>query len=146
MAYAAYQANGYNDFTRDVSLHLQHGYVVSTPTGFGMARPIDSSWRDDVARQADITQSDPSGDTWFIWMVAGDLAEVMSFLPSPKMWLAFARHGLPRWVEAERILRHEIARQFRSSQRIAAFASSKPEKLSDADEDDEGTSARRADD
>jgi hypothetical protein len=129
LAYAAYQAAGHGDFLDDLSLHLQHGYVVSTPTGFGMARPIDSSWRGDNERLADIRQSDAGGDAWFIWMVAGDLAEVMEFLPSRKKWLAFARRGLPRWVKTEKILRYEVARQFRSRERAGTRESPSAEEL-----------------
>jgi hypothetical protein len=110
----AFGEAGFSDeFTPDLWRHLQHGYVVSTPKAFAMARPVWSHW--DADRLADIEQTDEGGDCWYIWALSGDLVEAAQWLPSPKKWLAFARRGSPRLVKWE-TFSHAITRQFSSHQ------------------------------
>lgn len=109
-----FSGSGFSDeFTPDLWLHLQHGYVISTPRAFAMARPVWSHWS--AQELGDIARVDPDGDCWFIWALSGDLAEAARWLPGPKKFLAFARRGQPRLVHWEK-LSHAITRQFSSHQ------------------------------
>lgn len=105
---------GFGDrFVPDLWLHLTHGYVVSTPDAFAMARPVWSHWGS--AEMADITLTAPEGDCWHIWALSGDLGEAVRWLPCSKKWLAFARRGHPKLVQWDTI-RHAITRQFSRNQ------------------------------
>lgn len=59
--------------------HYHHGIVISTPELFVMARPVCSTWNS--GQMADITQSDPSGDCWYVWLACGSMAHVMDLAP-----------------------------------------------------------------
>jgi hypothetical protein len=113
-----FDGRGYGDqFVPDLWLHFQHGYVVSTPKAFAMARPVWSHWTSE--EMSDITRTDPDGDCWFIWALSGDLGEAAWWLPHSKKWLAFARRGHPRLVKWE-TLSHAITRQFSRNPRTGS--------------------------
>lgn len=89
-------------FHLDHWLHLMHGYVVSTPSLFAMFRPVWRNWP--AERLLDPSQSDPDGDTWWVWLVAGDPAMLFEAVPAKK-WVAFERFNSPRVWSYERIRR-----------------------------------------
>lgn len=87
-------------FHEDLWYHLQHGFVWASPGAFAMIRPVGADWsREDLLSPWLI---DPAGDCWLVWLLAGDAAEAISKLPSPKKWLAFERSGWLYTVDAER--------------------------------------------
>lgn len=88
-------------FAADLELHLRHGYVVSTPQAFAMARPVWSGWA--TADLLNPYVSDPKGDCWWIWCLAGDLGIVVRWLPWPTEWLGFERRNVPRLVKWDRL-------------------------------------------
>lgn len=89
-------------FEHDLFLHLMHGYVVSSPTLFAMFRPVRSAWN--MEQLLDPSQTDPDGDAWWLWLVAGDPAPLFDGFP-PKKLVAFERRNSPRFVAYERIRR-----------------------------------------
>lgn len=92
-------------FAADVATHLMVGVVISTPDYYLMARPVGSDWSED--RMLDPWQTDPAGDCWFIWAVAGDWPRAATDgLTScgRKPFLCFHRRGVIRLVETGRVI------------------------------------------
>jgi hypothetical protein len=87
----------------DVMLHVQCGYVVSTPSAFALARPVWSYWPHEQMQKPWITA--PAGDCWWIWLLCGDATEAIGWLPEIKPFIGFERQNQPRIVRAERFLR-----------------------------------------
>ena len=90
-------------FEEDLFLHLTLGHVVSTPTLFAMFRPVHRDWP--LHRLRNPMDSDPAGDCWWIWLAAGDLAQLFAFPASPKKWVAFERANSPRFWSYDRLRR-----------------------------------------
>lgn len=87
-------------FVADLEMHLQHGYVVSTPDCFAMARPV---WRDWAYRHlANPEMTAPGGDCWWIWILAGDMKTALWWLPEKKPWIGYERKNEPRFFSADR--------------------------------------------
>lgn len=82
-------------FAEDLQLHLHHGYVVSTPTTFAMARPVGRHWS--YKSLADPSMVDPQGNCWWIWMLSGELREALSWLPDQREWIGYERKNVPRF-------------------------------------------------
>lgn len=88
-------------FAMDLDLHLQCGYVFSTPEVFVMGRP--------VRKGAEYVQlTDPAFifdrvDCWWVYLAAGDLGQMMRFLPYELPWFGWERDNKPRYWRAERI-------------------------------------------
>ncbi len=110
-------------FHEDFWLHLMHGHVVSTPEVFGLLRPVRSDWTAD--RLLDPSQVDKAGDTWWLWLAAGDVGRLFHWFPAKK-WVAYERRNSPRFVEYERIrrlCRPRVGAGFVSPERAAGAAS-----------------------
>lgn len=102
------------DFWSDLHQHLIHGHVFSGPTMFLMVFPV---WIDRVTLPVLIRDADPEGDTWFVWLLCGDLHEALRTLErhskdiectstARKKHIAFARRGVVRVWPVDRLLRH----------------------------------------
>lgn len=65
-------------FRQDLEFYLINGWVVSTPSVFVMARPVQSG-----ATQLEITGQRifTETDAWLIYLLAGDMAEAWRYLP-----------------------------------------------------------------
>jgi len=89
-AWAAYrESDSPRDFWADVNQHLLHGYVLSFPQLFAMARPVR---RDAEERWlACIPHPFVNPDTWLVWSAAGHLDLLLSLLPYDLPYLAFHR-------------------------------------------------------
>lgn len=126
-------------FTGALLLHLHHGYVYSSPTAFAMARPVALSWTPEEL--STVAKTDPDGDAWFVWAVAGDMREALSKLPFPKKWLAFCRRGSPRIhrLELARLIDHEDTQQLSGSKRATRGAKSISATVQHANEDHESS-------
>ena len=95
---------------------LLHGWVVSTPQFFVMARPVDSA-----AQPACIVNPwhrfpPEACDTWHIYLAAGDLRAALAWLPHPLPKIAFERRNILRYYRLES-LAQLIARRHVSSAR-----------------------------
>lgn len=98
------------DWQDDLRQHLDHGWVYSSPTAFGMARIVDRTWDDEDLM--DCSQWLDPGDLtdpdlmWYYTRVAGNVAEVLSRLPFPLSWAGYHR------IKGENtiVYRHDFAR------------------------------------
>lgn len=79
-AYATYISNNADrelTWTESLDLHFQRGAVISTPSAFVIARPVDSAWPDEL-------HPDPfhiasrSSPTWHVWAAAGKLSALLA--------------------------------------------------------------------
>lgn len=76
-------------FVQDLALYLRHGYVVTFPDLFGMARPV----RRDAPRAKieDPTCPFADPDTWHVSLAIGPLQRLVHALPFPLQWICFRR-------------------------------------------------------
>jgi hypothetical protein len=91
-----------NTFEHDLFQHLLYGCVISTPGLFAMVRPVRLHWPIETLR--DITAVAEDGDVWWIYLAAGDVAQLFDLLPVKK-WVAFERENRPRLYEYNRLRR-----------------------------------------
>lgn len=79
------------DFAEDLFEYLRNGYVISTPTAFGLFRPIE--WNGKRG--------------WFVRYAIGNLAECITHFPCPLDFIAFCRNndGVLRICEWESFMR-----------------------------------------
>ncbi len=83
-------------FTEDIEAHFLHGWVISTPELFLMARPVRSDWSDDVVLNPFRLSDSP--DMWHVWLAAGDWRQAFRLAPFPLPWVSIERkHQLKRY-------------------------------------------------
>jgi hypothetical protein len=93
-AASLYDGDKPGEFERGLFDHFQHGYVVSTPDAFALARRVNHDWPTEWLRDSTRTAAD--GDCWFIWLLAGKLRSAARWLPFPLPWTGYERRdGLP---------------------------------------------------
>lgn len=99
----------FRTFDEDLRLHLAHGYVVSTPRVFVMARAVESKGADSM-----IVDPAMNGwlfpDCWHVHILAGDMAEALSFMPFELPLVSFQRKNVLRFwplASIKRLTRHE---------------------------------------
>ena len=80
------------DFRRDLMHHLDHGWVYSSPSAFGLARVVCHDWADEDFLDPEIYCLPEEGDCWYFTRVTGNVAEVLSRLPFPLERCAWHRH------------------------------------------------------
>lgn len=81
-------------FKEDLEAHLLHGWVVSTPTAFAMGRIVDCK-----AELADLVNpwvTFELGDTWLIYLTAGNLREALGLLPFDLPYIAWEKRNVLR--------------------------------------------------
>lgn len=71
--------------------HLQKGYVFNTPELFIMARRVLLAWDED--RLLDPWDHAPHGNSWHIWLYAGDIKAIAKLIPYPLPYITFHRAG-----------------------------------------------------
>lgn len=118
---------GGRSFEQDLALHVQHGYVWSSPRAIVMARLVHSSWP--FADFADLTRTAPESDadTWFVYLAAGDLAEFFRVMPFAKDFVCFYRRRSPRFHLLEPLQRRCLS--ISSSRNRPALAVTSPANL-----------------
>ena len=92
-------------FEEVLEAHGQTGFIHSTPDVFVMARRGHSDWNLDEFSDPYATST--TGDTWHVWLLAGDFRAAMAFLPEPLPFVSFHRHGKLRILtldQARRLL------------------------------------------
>lgn len=74
-----------------------HGYVLSTPETFVMARPVCS--RDPVEMIVDpwVTYSRGDCDAWLIYLAAGNLRPALEWFPFELPLIGWERKNSLRW-------------------------------------------------
>jgi len=77
-------------FVEVLETHLLTGYVFATPEIFLMGRRVDSRRE---GMMADFRATDPEGDCWHVWLLAGDFSKAMRFLPFELPYVSFHRRG-----------------------------------------------------
>jgi len=99
-------------FEWDLMLHLERGFVFSTPEYFVMGRPVNSR-----AAVADILNPAVNWgrgecDCWHVWLCvcnSGGLARIKELVPWPLNWVSFERDGeLKLWVLEQAMRATEI--------------------------------------
>lgn len=92
-------------FHEDLYLHYKHGYVVSCPEFFVMARIVPSCMPIGLLRDASIEWK--SGDCWWIHCFAGDMISLFTWCPIALGVTGWERHNRPRLYEINS-LRHRL--------------------------------------
>lgn len=76
----------------DVSAHLERGFCYFSPSNLAMMRPVCSNWDaealSDPRKTAALTGE---ADCWYVWAAIGDIDFLLSLIPCPLEWIAFAR-------------------------------------------------------
>lgn len=93
-----------NTFAADVATHLVHGIVLSTREYFLMARSVQSDWPVEMLRNPALT--DPDGDCWWIWAVAGNWQQAARdgmAIAGEKQCIGMDRRGKARFYESSRL-------------------------------------------
>lgn len=86
----------------DIEFHAKHGYILSTPTCFLLARAVVKRF---LPYGQDETFLSEECDTWFVWAMAGDIREAIEFAPPTMKWIAFARKGVLRFHRFQNVKR-----------------------------------------
>lgn len=80
------------DMEMDITWHQALGFCYFSPQNLAMMRPVCSHWDSE-------TLSDPrktaaltgEADCWYVWAAIGDIDFLLSLIPHPLEWIAFAR-------------------------------------------------------
>jgi hypothetical protein len=92
-------------FREAIEAHAYCGHVLITPALFVLARRVHSSWEPE--RIYDPWLTDPEGDTWHVWLAAGDMNEALRLMPYPLPWIGYEHRGRLRIINANRLLLHK---------------------------------------
>jgi hypothetical protein len=91
-------------FDEDLHLHLEHGFVFSTPEFFIMGRPVKSTEEPKYIVNPVIYFTDDC-DCWHIYLMAGDCSKAWDIMPYPLPLFSFERRNELRFYPMERIRR-----------------------------------------
>lgn len=96
-------------------IHLDCGFVFSTPDFFVMGRPVRKYAP--LEQILDVTHHfDPATcDTWYVFQMAGDIRKVWSILPQELPWVCWHREGDLEPDGTERLRFYETRRVMRLS-------------------------------
>lgn len=100
-------------FREDLEAHLLGGHVHSTPTAFVMARPVMRAADYELLTNPWVTWRREDADAWLVYLAAGDVAEMLGFLPFPLPWIGWERDNRLRWHGFESALAR-LQRRFHS--------------------------------
>ncbi len=95
---------GGRDCAVDIGLHLQHGFVFSTPEVLAMGRPVTRYGHRE--HLADPSHVYPKGmqNCWLVWMWIGPAQDVLRYLPYRLRWICWARRGKPlKFYELDKV-------------------------------------------
>ena len=94
------------DFKEDLSAHLLHGSVFSTPTAFIMARYVSRSWPAESIINPWLNDATCAQlDTLHVYLAAGDLTEFFTFPHKPVTWCSFERKNTLKFYDYARLRR-----------------------------------------
>lgn len=90
-------------FEEDVEAHRQHGYIIDTPEGFAMARPVPKdAWAQEIVNPWRNWLRE-NCDAWLIYLMAGDLSVMRRWLPYELPWIGWERGNVLRWHSWESV-------------------------------------------
>lgn len=76
-------------FSRVLLAHARNGHASISPSHIAIARPVRKDACLDDLLNHELEFDSP--DAWFVYFVAGDLAEVLTLLPYPLPWIIYER-------------------------------------------------------
>lgn len=90
---AFYEADGTSEsFADDLHAHLISGCSYITPDNLALCRPVCSGWPDsDIWNPRKTIGLTECADCWYVWAAIGDMDFLLSLIPYPLEWIAFAR-------------------------------------------------------
>jgi hypothetical protein len=91
-------------FDEDLRLHLEHGFVFSTPEFFIMGRPVDSKASPRLIVDPTVRFLSDR-DCWHIYLMAGNCYRAWDIMPWPLPLFSFERRNELRFYPMERIRR-----------------------------------------
>ncbi len=91
-------------FEEDLMLHLKYGYVLSVPTAFVMARPVNMYMEYDIITNP-IFSKFSEVNAWWIYLLAGDIREVIRHIPFQLPYVGWEIDNKPRFRPLDRIRR-----------------------------------------
>jgi len=95
-------------FEEDLALHLEFGFVFSTPAFFIMGRPVRKDAPHGLILDPTYTFACRERDCWHVYCAAGDLGAAWSILPWSLPWLSFERKNELHFQRADRIRRLSV--------------------------------------
>lgn len=88
-------------FDEDFYLHLQYGFVFSSPDGFIMGRPVARMAREELVRDPGHIFATP--DTWLVYLAAGSVKNFWRHLPYPLPFVGWERSNVLRFYPSDRV-------------------------------------------
>ena len=88
----------------DISLHLEHGYLIKTPDYILMGKRV-VRWMSDEELKNPMVAA-PKGiqsDAWYIYLFCGSACNFLSFEPFPLEYVGWHRRGILRWYHTKTI-------------------------------------------
>jgi hypothetical protein len=88
-------------FQEDLTLHLLHGYVFSTPEVFIMGRPVRRNAEHRLITDPTVEFFDP--DCWLVHLAAGDIRQFFRYEPYSLPWLCWQRANKLRFYNRRNV-------------------------------------------
>ena len=92
-------------FEHDLVLHLEHGFVFSTPAYFVMGRPVKSSAPEYAILNPCVNWPRAECDCWHVYLCAGDIKRAFGVMPWPLPCVSYERDGKLRFLTMEQVIR-----------------------------------------
>lgn len=92
-------------FDEDLRLHLEGGFVFSTPAYFIMGRPVDRHAPPHLIVDPSVRFERSVANCWHLYLFAGDMRPAWSIMPWPLGWFSFERRNELRFYPVESIRR-----------------------------------------
>lgn len=90
-------------FEQDMRLHLEFGFVFSTPDFFAMGRPVVKEGAPGDIVNPGILFPRKQCNCWHVYLMAGDIGKCWSVMPWPLGWVSFERKNELHFLPMERI-------------------------------------------
>ena len=91
-------------FREDLEAHLIHGFVVATPDAFAMARPVPRAADPDDIVDPTVNWPREECDAWLIYLLAGDLAVTLRWLPFDLPFIGWEKRNKLRFYGVQSAL------------------------------------------
>lgn len=92
-------------FDEDLRLHLENGYVVSTPDFFVMARPVWRGMNEFLIVNPAEGCHPAFRDCWHVYLLAGSIQKALTALPYDLPWMSWERGNVLRFFRLDSIRR-----------------------------------------
>jgi hypothetical protein len=92
-------------FANDLAEHLKHGYVLGTPTGLVLGRPVPRDTDPQLIVTPEVSFDTKDCDCWHIWLGVGDWHSILlDHLPYHLPWMSWERRFILRFHRTEKVL------------------------------------------